>query len=94
MSEFIILQFLKSNQIVHSVSWDFIINNTSIITFTLQKELRSIFQSASTSEWVLAIATISYVLTFIPSFRKLEFDGFNVKFKQLATNSKTVSIIT
>lgn len=56
---------------------------------TKEKELRSIFQSASTSEWVLAIATISYVLTFIPSFRKLEFDGFNVKFKQLATNSKT-----
>lgn len=56
---------------------------------TKEKELRSIFQSASTSEWVLGIATISYVLTFIPSFRKLEFDGFNVKFKQLATNSKT-----
>lgn len=56
---------------------------------TKERELRGIFQSASTSEWVLAIATISYVLTFIPSFRKLEFDGFNVKFKQLATNSKT-----
>ena len=57
-----------------------------------QNELRSIFQTASSSEWVLAIAIVSYVITFIPSFRKLEFDGFNVKFQQLATNSKTVSL--
>ncbi|XP_055997260.1 DNA damage-regulated autophagy modulator protein 2-like isoform X2 [Ostrea edulis] len=56
---------------------------------TKENELRDIFQSASISEWVLAISTISFVLTFIPGFRKIEFDGFNVKFKQLVTNSKT-----
>ncbi|XP_078333047.1 DNA damage-regulated autophagy modulator protein 1-like isoform X1 [Crassostrea virginica] len=56
---------------------------------TKENELRSIFQTASSSEWVLAIAIVSYVITFIPSFRKLEFDGFNVKYQQLATNSKT-----
>lgn len=56
---------------------------------TKENELRDVFQSASGSEWVLAITTISFVLTFIPGFRTIEFDGFSVKFKPPATNSKT-----
>ncbi|XP_076113962.1 DNA damage-regulated autophagy modulator protein 2-like isoform X1 [Mytilus galloprovincialis] len=43
--------------------------------------LRDVFLTSTISEWLLAISIILFLLTFIPGFKKMEFDGIVTKWK-------------
>ena len=46
-----------------------------------QDTLRDVFLTSTISEWLLAISIILFLLTFIPGFKKMEFDGIVTKWK-------------
>lgn len=43
--------------------------------------LRGVYLTSTISEWLLALSIILFLLTFIPGFKKLEFDGIITKWK-------------
>ncbi|XP_033751727.1 DNA damage-regulated autophagy modulator protein 1-like isoform X1 [Pecten maximus] len=54
--------------------------------------LRPIFLTAAFSEWFLALTVVAYILTFVPGFRTIDYDGGTVKWK--APVSSSVSTCT
>ena len=48
--------------------------------------------TSTISEWLLALSTVLFLLTFIPGFKKMEFGGVITKWKAPGSE-KSVSLI-